>query len=259
MADATLTDPMTTSSHARIGPVAISRQTRSEAIAMLLDCMAARTKINVAFANAHGLLLAMDDPEFAETLTRCHVLNDGIGARIGARVLTGEGFAENLNGTDFVPALLNAAPAGTRVYLLGARPDVVARAADAFALSHPHVTICGWRDGYFQDGDRADIVAAINAAKADILLVALGNPKQELLMNALRAELDPPVVLGVGALFDFTAGEVIRAPKLMRQAGLEWVFRLLHEPKRLYKRYTSGVVRFLWKILLLRFSKRQAS
>lgn len=238
----------------RIGPVELARLSREAAVALLLDHVARRQRHAVAFANAHGLLLAMDDPAYAETLSRFLVLNDGIGAEIGARVLSGTGFPANLNGTDFVPALLAAAPAGTRIYLLGAHPHVVEKAAATFAARYPAIGICGWRDGYFSAEDEAGIAAAINTASPDILLVAMGNPKQEYLIDRLFPHLDAPLALGVGALFDFTAGEVARAPGAMRRFGLEWIFRFLQEPRRLGKRYTSGVLRYLWKILWLRLT-----
>ncbi|WP_417769470.1 WecB/TagA/CpsF family glycosyltransferase [Stappia sp.] len=236
----------------RIGPVELARLSRETAVALLLDDVAQQRRRAVAFANAHGLLLAMDDAAYAETLSRFLVLNDGIGAEIGARVLSGTGFPDNLNGTDFVPALLAAAPAGTRVYLLGAHPHVVKKAAATFTARYPAIEICGWRDGYFSPDDEAGIVATINAARPDILLVAMGNPKQEYLIDRLFPRLDAPLALGVGALFDFTAGEVARAPGAMRRFGLEWIFRFLQEPRRLGRRYTSGVARYLWNILWLR-------
>jgi len=231
-----------------IGPVTLARMTQGEAVARLLACVAARRKTRVAFANAHCLLLAMDDPRIADTLSRFLVLNDGTGAEIGARLLTGAGFPDNLNGTDFVPALLAAAPAGTRLYLFGARPEVVARAATVFGEAHPQITVCGHRDGYFAPDETDDIVAGINAAQPDILLVAMGNPKQEQWIDAVSDRLDVPLALGVGALFDFTAGAVVRAPRAFRIVGMEWVFRFLQEPRRLGRRYTLGVVRYLWKI-----------
>lgn len=242
----------------QIGPVAIARLSRTDAIRRLLAVPGSGTRLAVAFANAHGLLLAMDDPAFAKALAQFLVLNDGIGAEIGARVLSGAGFEDNLNGTDFVPALLDATPHGTRVYLFGARPEVVEKAAGVFAARHSAITICGWRNGYFGEDEIPEIIADINAARPDILLVAMGNPRQEFLINRLWSDLDVPLALGVGALFDFTAGEVTRAPSLLRHNGLEWVYRLWQEPKRLGQRYTSGIIRYLWKILCLKLSGKSA-
>lgn len=242
----------------QIGPVAVARLSREAAIRRLLAVPGSGSRLAVAFANAHGLLLAMDDPAFADALSRFLVLNDGIGAEIGARLLSGMGFEDNLNGTDFVPALLDAAPEGTRVYLFGARPEVVEKAAGMFAARHPAIAVCGWRSGYFGEDELPQIVAGINAARPDILLVAMGNPRQELLIDRLWDDLDVPLALGVGALFDFTAGEVTRAPSLMRSNGLEWVYRLGQEPKRLGQRYTTGILRYLWKILRLKLSGKSA-
>lgn len=249
---------MTNQESVQIGPVAIARLGREAAIHRLLAVPGSGSRLAVAFANAHGLLLAMDDPAFAKTLSRFLVLNDGIGAEIGARVLSGTGFEDNLNGTDFVPALLEAAPHGTRVFLFGARPEVVEKAAGIFAARHPAVCICGWRSGYFGEDEIPQIVTDINAARPDILLVAMGNPRQEFLIERLWADLTVPLALGVGALFDFTAGEVTRAPSVLRHNGLEWVYRLWQEPRRLGQRYTTGIIRYLWKILLLKLSGKSA-
>ena len=249
---------MTNQESVQIGPVAIARLGREAAIHRLLAVPGSGSRLAVAFANAHGLLLAMDDPAFAKTLSRFLVLNDGIGAEIGARILSGTGFEDNLNGTDFVPALLEAAPHGTRVYLFGARPEVVEKAAAIFAARHPAVCICGWRSGYFGEDEIPQIVADINAAHPDILLVAMGNPRQEFLIERLWADLTVPLALGVGALFDFTAGEVTRAPSVLRHNGLEWVYRLWQEPRRLGQRYTTGIIRYLWKILRLKLSGKSA-
>lgn len=241
----------------RIGPVRIARLSRDTAIARLLETISSGRRERVAFANAHGILLAMDQPAFAEALSRFLVLNDGIGAEIGARVLDGKGFPDNLNGTDFLPRLLERAPAGTRLYLLGARPEIVGRAAARFAEDHPHVEVCGWRDGYFTEAEEPAMVEEINAARPDILLVAMGNPKQEFLIDRIFDRLNTPLAFGVGALFDFTAGEVVRAPSLLRRTGLEWIFRFLQEPRRLGRRYTLGVIRYLWKIACLRLGGRR--
>ena len=244
--------PLARPLEAIIGPVRVVRQTRDEAIGDLLYCLQTRTMISVAFANAHALLMAMEDPSYAQTLDRFRVLNDGLGAHIAALALEGHGFPENLNGTDFVPALLKAASPGLRIYLLGAKPAVVQAAAAALTETYPQHVIAGYHHGYFDPEATGSIVAGINEARADLLLVAMGNPRQESTINQIRDEVEVPVAIGVGALLDFIAGAVPRAPKLMRACGLEWLFRLLLEPRRLGPRYTVGIVRFLWRVLMLR-------
>jgi alpha-1,3-mannosyltransferase len=234
-----------------IGPVRVARATREEAISFLVEALRADHRHLVAFANAHGLLMAMDDPAYAETLRNFLVLNDGIGAEIGARALYGQGFPDNLNGTDLIPAFLAAAPPDTRVFLLGAKQDIVECAAAIFAERYPHLVICGARDGYFSREDEEEIARDIADANTDILLVAMGNPLQEELIGRIFEQSAATLAFGVGALFDFTAGAAVRAPEALRASGMEWVYRLAREPRRLGRRYTTGVLRYLWKIACL--------
>jgi len=189
--------------------------------------------------------IAHRDHAYAADLRRLVVLNDGLGMNIAARFALGRGFPDNLNGTDFVPALLRAVPAGTRVHLLGAHPEVVARAAEVLAQTHPTLSVVGARDGYFAPEEVAAVLAEIDAARPDLLLVAMGNPRQERFMVEHAETIGAPVVIAVGALFDFLAERFPRAPHVVRRAGFEWAWRFAHEPRRLFERYTVGNVAFL--------------
>jgi exopolysaccharide biosynthesis WecB/TagA/CpsF family protein len=209
-------------------------------------------KLDIAFCNANTLLQAHDNASYRSALDKMTLINDGIGAELAARILVGTSFPENLNGTDFVPALFENSPRQLNVYLLGAKPDVVAKAAESFARRYPEHTICGFQDGYFDRSNLAPVIEAINTAKPDVLLVAMGNPGQEFFIVENRHALQAPVAMGVGALFDFTAQIVPRAPMWMRKAKIEWLFRLSREPKRLLHRYTVGIGRFIWICLKLR-------
>jgi len=110
------------------------------------------------------------------------------------------------------------------------------------------LTICGTRDGYSGAIDEADAIEAVRAARADIVLVALGNPRQERWIAQKAVHVGAPLVMGVGALFDFLADIVPRAPLLIQRMRLEWLWRLAHEPWRLGKRYTVDIARFLWQV-----------
>jgi beta-1,4-glucosyltransferase len=169
------------------------------------------------------------------------IANDGLGMEIAARLVRRRGFPANLNGTDFLPPLLAAARAP--VFLLGSRPGVAERAAGRLATSG--VEVAGTCDGYAGMADSAALVAAINASGARILVAALGNPLQERWLLEHRAELAAPLLIGAGALLDFLAGEVPRAPAWVRRARLEWLYRLAQEPRRLARRYTLDIVTFL--------------
>jgi exopolysaccharide biosynthesis WecB/TagA/CpsF family protein len=173
------------------------------------------------------------------------LLPDGIGVELAAK-MTGTQLSENLNGTDFVPALLaEAARRGQSVYLFGGKPGVADAAANNLIHKTPNLRIAGTRDGYEGAVDTDAVIADINESGADIVLVALGVPMQEIWVHKNAHLLDARVTLAVGALFDFLAGVVVRAPKLVRRAKMEWVWRLAQEPRRLAKRYLAGNFTFL--------------
>src|SRR5262249_27251368 len=150
-------------------------------------------------------------------------------------------FPENLNGSDFTPQLLACVPAGTRVFLYGAREPVVRMAAQVLEARFP-IVVAGWRDGYHRD--TAEIARDINEAKADLVLVALGNPIQEKWIAKFRPIITAPVLIAVGGYFDFAANQVPRAPLWIRKLRAEWLYRLSCEPRRLWRRYTIGVASF---------------
>lgn len=210
----------------------------------------------VHFANAHTLNLAWSDAHFRDVLARADVvLNDGIGLELYAR-MAGERFEGNFNGTDLVPALLaHASPeAPLRVFLFGGVPGRAEDAARALEARFPGVVVVGTRDGYAHDG----AVEAINAASPDVLLVGMGNPIQEKWVDTVRHALDVGVAMGVGALIDFLSGKVSRAPRWVRAARLEWLYRLSREPKRLFRRYVLGNPAFLARALVYTAAKRRA-
>lgn len=232
--------------------VAVPYVSRDKAIETISRSVVDGTQIRVAFCNAHTMLLALKDPEYSGLLRRFLVLNDGVGLNLASRIMNARGFDENLNGTDFVPDLLRRCPADLSVYLLGARQDVVERAARRLARDHPRHRIVGCRNGYVAPHETDAVLAAVNAAKPDLLLVAMGNPLQERFIQAHGDRLDARVLIGVGALFDFLAGRARRAPRLVRRLRLEWAFRLLQEPIRLGRRYTVDLLAFLARIVWLR-------
>lgn len=243
----------------RIGPLGIHKLTRPQAVDMMRSALLLRIKMDIGICNANTVLQAMDSPSYARTLSRMTLFNDGIGVDIANRALTGSRFPANLNGTDLIPYVLHTIGLPLRIYLLGAKPEPVARAAEHIEENYPGHHIAGYRDGYFGPEDLDEVIADINAAKADLLLVAMGNPRQEQFIVDNRARLNPTICIGVGALFDFLSGDVVRAPKFMQEAGLEWLFRLMQEPRRLGKRYTVGIYRFLYAVWRLRAEAKRSA
>jgi len=205
-----------------------------------------RVPIKVAFANAHTLNTATVNTRYREVLQRFAVFNDGVGVDLACRLRFGERFPDNLNGTDFVPAYLERSNRPLRVFLLGARPQVVERAFEEARRRFPRHEWVGFRDGYFKYEDEAKLLENLRQQRIDLLLVAMGNPLQELWIDRCAGASRATVCIGVGALFDFLSGQVSRAPALVRQMRLEWAYRLVLEPGRMWRRYLVGNFTFLW-------------
>ena len=192
-----------------------------------------------AFVNAHCLNVAYRDADYAEILRRCDcVWPDGTGVRMAGRRL-GFPVPANVNGTDLFPLLEG------RVFLYGAAPGVAERAAENVRRKYPKMTVVGTADGF---GDERAVIAAVNRAEPDVLLVAKGVPKQEKWIAAHLGELRCGAVLAVGGLLDFVSGRIPRAPLWMRRLGIEWLYRLKCEPVRMFRRYVIGNPLFLMRL-----------
>jgi exopolysaccharide biosynthesis WecB/TagA/CpsF family protein len=207
--------------------------------------------------NAHTVNLAWSRPEYRALLNGgTLVLNDGVGLEMATR-LAGQRFHYNFNGTDLFPRIFQdlARPeAPLRTFLYGAAPGRADAAAAHIRERFPGVEVVGTVDGYQQDDEA--VVERINAAAPDLLLVAKGNPLQEEWIHRHAPRLRVKVATGVGALFDFLSGNVPRAPAWMRRAKVEWVYRLLREPRRLFMRYVVGNPLFLARAVIYRLFRR---
>ncbi len=208
------------------------------ALAVLLD---APQRITAAFVNAHCVNSAARDDGYAAALASAGLLlPDGSGLQLAAK-MTGRRFRENLNGTDlFVPLCRAAAERRLSVYFLGARPGVAEDAARAAGAIAPDLRIAGTAHGYFDDAEEDAVIERINRSGADILLVALGVPRQDVWIARNRRRLAPRIAMGVGAQFDFWSGRLQRAPVAWRRVGCEWAWRLMLEPRRMFTRYVVG-------------------
>ena len=210
----------------------------------------------VAFANTNLLNIAASNLRLRSVLRTFTVVNDGVGMNIAARVLHGRVFPSNLNGTDFIPFYLSNTVHNHRVFLIGAQPEVVERAARAFQRKFkPRHEIVGYTDGFSSISDIDAVLDRIAASKAGLLLVGMGNPRQELWIAEHMARSGGKLAFGVGALLDFTAGEFKRAPPVVQHMNLEWFYRLSKEPKRLFKRYILDAPIFLLRVLKQRASR----
>lgn len=210
---------------------------------------------HIAFLNANNANIMASDEAYQTVLGRSLVLADGVGVDLAARVLYGKRFHANLNGTDFVPALLTYVERPLRIGLLGAKPEVLEKAAANMRRHvpwHRFDCIC---DGYFDRAQPETVKARIADADVDLLLVAMGTPLQEKWIDENLRSCDVRVAMSVGALFDFVSGYSPRAPSWLRALRLEWLYRLWQEPSRLWRRYVIGIPVFLVRVLLQKRTK----
>ena len=213
--------------------VDVDAVTMAEAVDVVRRAMDTRAGVMVATANAEMLMRATHDEELRRILNASAlVVPDGAGTVWAARHL-GHAMPERVAGYDLAQELLRCAPAeGRRVYFFGSAPGVAEKAKAKAEQLYPGIEIVGVRNGFFSPADNAAIIAEIRAARPDLLLVALGVPKQEKWIAAHLAELDVPVAIGVGGTLDVMAGVMKRAQHWMQKAKLEWLFRGLMQPKR---------------------------
>ena len=206
------------------------------------------SQTTVSFLNAHNANVMLRDAGYRAALEGHLVLPDGVGMDIASSVLHGSPFPANLNGTDFIPALLTYMDRPKRIGLLGAAPGVIETAAKNLAAHAPWHEFVVISDGFFDKSRSEAVIGRIENARLDILIVGMGTPIQEKWVSEHIRPRHARLVLTVGALFDFVAEAVPRAPAIMRRLRLEWFYRLAIEPKRLWRRYVIGIPRFFFNL-----------
>jgi len=197
--------------------------------------------------NVDKLVKASRDPDLRRIVNECALVNaDGMPVVWASRLL-GKPLKERVAGIDLFEALMRrAGEKNWRVFLLGAREEVVAAVADTYRRRYPDLAIAGWRNGYWTDEEEAQVAGQVRASGADLLFVAISSPKKEQFLGRWQAEMRIPFAMGVGGTFDVAIGLVRRAPRWMQRAGLEWFYRFLQEPRRMFRRYFIDDMAFIW-------------
>jgi len=188
--------------------------------------------------NVDKIVKASRDPGLRRIINDCDLINaDGMPVVWASRLL-GKPLKARVTGVDLFEALMaRAAQKGWRVFLLGAREEVVSGVARLYPARYPGLTIAGYRNGYWSQAEEEEVVAQISAARPDILFVAISSPTKEAFLARYQAAMKVPFAMGVGGTFDVAVGHVKRAPVWMQKAGLEWFYRFLQEPRRMFRRY----------------------
>jgi N-acetylglucosaminyldiphosphoundecaprenol N-acetyl-beta-D-mannosaminyltransferase len=223
-------------------------ETMSSAVERCLAwCSGPRASHTVVTANAGVLCMMRRDPELRSACQAGDlILADGMSV-VWALRLASTPVSERVTGVDLMSRLLAAgASRGLRAFFLGAREEVVGALVEMCRLKHPGLVMAGYRNGYFSSADHPAIVEQIRESRPHMLFVGMPSPFKEVFLEKHRERLEVPILMGVGGSFDVLAGFVARAPRWLRAAGMEWSWRLLMEPHKMWKRYLTTNTEFLW-------------
>lgn len=228
----------------------VDRVSYTEVLRELCTRIERKQRTHVVFINAAKVVRYRQDNKLREAIDRANLLlADGVPI-VWASRLKGNPLPGRVNGTDLMHGLLReSSERGYRVFLFGSRPEVLRRCAEEVSRLYPKIKVVGCRSGYFSSEQEENIVQQINKSRPDIVFVGMSTPQKELWGDRNLSTLNVAVCQGVGGSFDVLAGLVRRAPRWMQHCGLEWLFRLLQEPTRLWRRYLETNSAFVWFVL----------
>jgi N-acetylglucosaminyldiphosphoundecaprenol N-acetyl-beta-D-mannosaminyltransferase len=234
--------------------VRIDKVTTDDVLTKVEEFVAERGKRTIMYANVHVVNEASKDKELMEVLNQADVVYpDGHGVVLGARML-GDELPPRMTGADWIYDLCALAERKDySLYIIAGEPGTLEQAGKELGKRFPRLRILGISDGFFHTrGEAPKVISDVNAKKPHIVFIGMGTPIQEKFTSAYRQEMEAPVCWVVGALFDYVAGRMRRGPRWMLDHGMEWLCRLVFEPRRLWRRYLIGNSVFLLRIGLQR-------
>lgn len=232
--------------------------TMQETLVIITEAIKARQAMTHCVVNVAKIVNMQKDEQLKQSVNECDLINiDGMGVVWGGKFL-GFSIPERVAGIDLMLALLKEAEKNNlRPFFLGAKQEVLEQTIQKIKKTFPNLQIAGWHNGYFQTNEEDAVVQQINASQADILFVAMSSPKKENFIKKYHQAMNVPFVMGVGGSFDVIAEYVKRAPAWMQTVGLEWLYRLCQEPRRMWKRYlitnsifAAMLLKAKWKCIL---------
>lgn len=229
--------------------IPVDALTKDETLDRIHDVIKNRGSMHIGVVNAAKVVNMQRDPALREAVLESDmILADGAAVVLASKVL-GKPLPERVTGIELMFGMFERGMShGYRVFCLGATEEVSQKVADTLAKEYPGVILAGRRNGYFSKDEEESIARQIAESKADILLVAITSPKKEQFMARWNDLMQVPIVHGVGGSFDVMAGKVKRAPELWQKMGMEWLYRVLQEPGRLWKRYLVTNSLFCWML-----------
>lgn len=234
----------------------VNALTMDETIAYVEEIIEKRIPVQHVVINASRVNLINDDPCLAEIVNACPLINADGSSIVWAAKQLGIPLKERVTGCDLFQELVAlAAEKNYKIYLFGAKEEVVSAVKEIFEQKYPALQIVGYRNGYFTEADEQDMVADMAASGADMMFVAFSSPKKEYWVHKYLNQLNIPFVMGVGGSFDIVAGKTKRAPVWMQKIGMEWFYRFIQEPRRMWKRYVIGNIKFV--LLTYKYKRNQ--
>lgn len=231
--------------------LAVDAVTMGEVLALCEQRLADRQLLQIGVVNAAKMVKLRKDPLLRDSLLTCDLMvADGQSVVLASRILR-RPLPERVAGIDLFEQLLVLAERTDRsVFLLGAKPQVLATLQQRLLERFPRLRIAGARDGYYSQSQSAEVAEQVRASGADMLFLGMTSPKKEIFLGSYGEQMGVPIMHGVGGSFDVFAGLTKRAPQRWQRLGAEWLFRLLQEPGRLWKRYLTTNSAFAWQLLL---------
>jgi N-acetylglucosaminyldiphosphoundecaprenol N-acetyl-beta-D-mannosaminyltransferase len=234
--------------------VGVDNLTMEETLAYVEEKIEQGVPLQHVVVNAAKIVEAHENPHLKSIIDSCEIINADGQAVVWASRILGTPLKERVAGIDLMQQLVRrASEKQWGIYFLGAKQEVLDKVIERYQREYPTLRIAGARNGYFRQEEELKLAEEIRASSAQILFVAISSPKKEIFLNKYLDVMNVPFVMGVGGSFDVVAGLTRRAPVWMQQLGLEWLFRFLQEPRRMWRRYIIGNAKFIWLVLKYRF------
>lgn len=224
--------------------------TMRETLTVIDEIIQKRIPTQHVVINASKINLMSKEEQLREIVNECPLINADGQSVVWAGRFLGFSIPERVTGIDlFTQLVKKAANEGLRLYYFGSEEEVVQEVVRLHQKQYPNLIVAGFRNGYFKEEESTEIVKEIRQSKADILFVAFSSPKKEYWIHQYKEQLNIPFMMGVGGSFDVVAGKTKRASIWMQKVGLEWFYRLIQEPKRMFSRYAKGNTAFIVTVI----------
>lgn len=232
----------------------IDSLTMEQTLSKIDNAISNKKRLHHVVINAAKLVNAQKDDKLRESIINCDIINADGQAVVWASRLLNKALPERVAGIDLMEALVElAAERGYKIFFLGATEEVVTKVVERYSRTYGKALIGGFRNGYFTKEDEPQVAREIADSQSDILFVAMSSPKKEIFLDTYKDIIQMPFIMGVGGSFDVVAGKVKRAPLWMQKSGLEWFYRVLQEPGRMWKRYLFTNTSFIYLITREKF------